>query len=35
VRSPEVEFLIETRDAEHTAALVTSLQEKGIRASVS
>jgi threonine dehydratase len=35
VRSPEVEFLVETRDAEHTQALVRSLEEKGIKASVS
>jgi threonine dehydratase len=34
VRSPEVEFLIETRDNEHTRALVRSLEEKGIRVSV-
>src|SRR5207248_265504 len=35
VRSPEVEFLIETRDSEPTRALVRSLEEKGIRVSVS
>ena len=35
VRSPEVEFLIETRDSEHTRTLVRSLEEKGIRVSVS
>ncbi|MFN2643394.1 MAG: threonine ammonia-lyase [Burkholderiales bacterium] len=35
VRSPEVEFLIETRDSEHTRTLVHSLEEKGIRVSVS
>ncbi len=35
VRSPEVEFLVETRDADHTQALVRSLEEKGIKASVS
>ncbi len=35
VRSPEVEFLIETRDREHTQAVVRSLEERGIRASVS
>ncbi|HYY62689.1 MAG TPA: threonine ammonia-lyase [Burkholderiales bacterium] len=34
VRSPEVEFLIETRDSEHTRTLVRSLEEKGIRVSV-
>jgi threonine dehydratase len=35
VRAPEVEFLLETRDREHTAALVRSLEDKGIRVSVS
>ena len=35
VKSPEVEFLIETRDREHTHELVRSLEEKGIRVSVS
>jgi threonine dehydratase len=35
VRAPEVEFLIETRDREHTQALVRSLEDKGIRVSVS
>ncbi|HEX2566211.1 MAG TPA: threonine ammonia-lyase [Burkholderiales bacterium] len=35
VRTPEVEFLVETRDREHTEALVRSLQEKGISVSVS
>src|SRR5258706_6084 len=35
VRSPEVEFLVETRDSEHTRTLVRSLEEKGIRVSVS
>jgi threonine dehydratase len=35
VRSPEVEFLVETRDREHTDSLVGSLTEKGIRVSVS
>jgi threonine dehydratase len=34
VRSPEVEFLIETRDSEHTRSVVRSLEEKGIRVSV-
>ena len=34
VRSPEVEFLIETRDREHTEALVGLLQKNGIRASL-
>ena len=33
VRSPEVEFLIETRDREHTDALVALLQKNGIRTS--
>jgi threonine dehydratase len=35
VRAPEVEFLVETRDREHTGALVRSLEEKGIRVSLS
>jgi threonine dehydratase len=35
VRTPEVEFLVETRDSEHTRALVRSLEEKGISVSVS
>ncbi|HSN33036.1 MAG TPA: threonine ammonia-lyase [Ideonella sp.] len=35
VRAPEVEFLIETRDREHTQELVRSLEDKGIRVSVS
>jgi threonine dehydratase len=36
VRSPEVEFLVETRDRAHTDSLLASLQERGIRvASVS
>ena len=30
VRSPEVEFLVETRDREHTEALLCSLRQKGI-----
>jgi threonine dehydratase len=34
VRSPEVEFLVETRDREHTERLGRSLQAAGIRASV-
>ena len=34
VRSPEVEFLVETRDREHTQALVQSLETKGISVSV-
>jgi threonine dehydratase len=32
VKSPEVEFLIETRDREHTAAIGRALEEKGVRA---
>jgi threonine dehydratase len=35
VRSPEVEFLIETRDREHTDALVALLQKNGIKTSLS
>ena len=34
VRSPEVEFLVETRDREHTQALVRALQAKGIGVSL-
>jgi threonine dehydratase len=34
VRSPEVEFLIETRDRAHTEALVGLLEENGVRVSV-
>src|SRR5258706_12569444 len=34
VRSPEVEFLIETRDREHTDSLVGMLQKNGIRVSL-
>jgi threonine dehydratase len=35
VRSPEVEFLVETRDREHTDALVALLQQNGIKTSLS
>jgi threonine dehydratase len=35
VRSPEVEFLVETRDRTHTEALVRALQEKSVKVSVS
>ena len=35
VRSPEVEFLVETRDRSHTDALLRSLQEKGVSVSAS
>jgi threonine dehydratase len=35
VRSPEVEFLVETRDRDHTDALVRSLEAKGVRVSAS
>ena len=35
VRSPEVEFLVETRDREHTEALVAALRANGISVSVS
>jgi threonine dehydratase len=31
VRSPEVEFLVETRDRAHTDSLLSSLQERGIK----
>ena len=32
IKSPEVEFVVETRDREHTRALARHLQERGIRA---
>jgi len=35
VRSPEVEFLVETRDRGHTDALVQALQDKSIKVSAS
>jgi threonine dehydratase len=35
VRSPEVEFLIETRDREHTGTLVALLQKNGIKTTLS
>ena len=35
VRSPEVEFLVETRDRDHTDALVLALQDKNVKVSVS
>jgi threonine dehydratase len=35
VRSPEVEFLVETRDRAHTDALVRALEEKDVRVSAS
>jgi threonine dehydratase len=35
VRSPEVEFLIETRDREHTGSLVALLQKNGIKTTLS
>ena len=35
VRSPEVEFLVETRDREHTEALVRALQDKNVKVSAS
>jgi len=34
VRTPEVEFLVETRDREHTEALVALLQANGIKAAL-
>jgi threonine dehydratase len=34
VRSPEVEFVIETRDREHTEALLAELQRSGVRSTV-
>src|SRR5687767_3583866 len=35
VRSPEVEFLVETRDRAHTDALVRALEERDVRVSAS
>jgi threonine dehydratase len=35
VRSPEVEFLVETRDREHTDALMRALKEKNVSVSLS
>jgi threonine dehydratase len=35
VRSPEVEFLVETRDRAHTDALVRALEEKDVKVSAS
>ena len=35
VRSPEVEFLVETRDRDHTESLIRTLDANGIRVSVS
>ena len=32
VKSPEVEFVLETRDREHTQAIVAALEKKGVRA---
>jgi threonine dehydratase len=34
VKSPEVEFLIETRDREHTQAIVAALEKNGVRAEI-
>ena len=34
VRSPEVEFLVETREREHTEALVALLEKSGVRVSL-
>jgi threonine dehydratase len=34
IKSPEVEFVVETRDREHTAALVAELQAKGVTAAL-
>ncbi len=34
IKSPEVEFVVETRDREHTAALVAELQAKGVTATL-
>jgi threonine dehydratase len=34
VKSTEIEFLIETRDREHTEALVASLEKDGVKVSI-
>jgi threonine dehydratase len=34
VKSPEVEFLVETRDREHTQALVAALGKSGVKVSL-
>ena len=34
VKSPEVEFVVETRDREHTQALIAELQKKGVSAAL-
>ncbi len=31
VKSPEVEFLVETRDREHTQAIVALLEKNGVK----
>ena len=33
-KSPDVEFVIETRDREHTAALLAFLEARGVRAGI-
>jgi threonine dehydratase len=34
IKSPEVEFVVETRDREHTQALIAELQQKGVTAAL-
>jgi len=34
VRTPELEFLVETRDSAHTQTLLKSLQDNGIKVSL-
>jgi threonine dehydratase len=34
VKSPEVEFLVETRDREHTQAIVAALEKNGVKANL-
>jgi threonine dehydratase len=34
VKSPEVEFVVETRDREHTQAIVAALEKNGVRATL-
>jgi threonine dehydratase len=34
IKSPEVELVVETRDREHTQALIAELESKGVRAAL-
>jgi threonine dehydratase len=33
-KAPDVEFVVETRDRQHTAALLSLLESRGVRASI-